>query len=214
MLFNTPIFFVFFVVFLLIYGLILTQKRPRLYFILVASLVFYGAWNYRFIPLLVGSSIIDYFLAQAIANATEQSRKKLLLTASVVVNLGILALFKYADFALESVASLLAVVGVDASVPTLSWVLPVGISFYTFQSLSYTIDVYRGDLEPRRGLVHFTTALAFFPQLVAGPILRARRSRRLRRNPMIWSWALARRWCRRGFRHGSSTAISQRPAAM
>jgi len=174
MLFNTPIFFVFFVVFLLIYGLILVQKRPRLYFILVASLVFYGAWNYRFIPLLVGSSIIDYYLALAIAAAATRSRKKLLLTASVVMNLGILGLFKYADFALTSVADFLQVFGVEASLPTLSWVLPVGISFYTFQSLSYTIDVYRGDMQPRKGLVHFTTALAFFPQLVAGPILRAR----------------------------------------
>lgn len=174
MLFNTPIFFVFFVVFLLIYGLILVQKRPRLYFILVASLVFYGAWNYRFIPLLVGSSVIDYYLALAIAAAATRSRKKLFLTVSVVMNLGILGLFKYADFALTSVSDFLQVFGVDASLPTLSWVLPVGISFYTFQSLSYTIDVYRGDMQPRKGLVHFTTALAFFPQLVAGPILRAR----------------------------------------
>ncbi|MGI9265332.1 MAG: MBOAT family O-acyltransferase, partial [Gammaproteobacteria bacterium] len=88
MLFNTPIFFVFFVVFLGVYGLILGQKRPRLYFILVASLVFYGAWNYRFIPLLVGSSVIDYYLALAIGAATTQTRKKWLLTASVAMNLG------------------------------------------------------------------------------------------------------------------------------
>ncbi|MEL6301554.1 MAG: MBOAT family O-acyltransferase [Pseudomonadota bacterium] len=174
MLFNTPIFFVFFVAFLLIYGLILVQKRPKLYFILVASLVFYGAWNYRFIPLLVGSSIVDYYLALAIAAAATRQRKKLLVSASVALNIGILGLFKYADFALSSVADFLLLFGVEASLPTLSWVLPVGISFYTFQSMSYTIDVYRGDMEPRRGLVHFTTALAFFPQLVAGPILRAR----------------------------------------
>ena len=174
MLFNTPIFFVFFIIFLLIYGLIFVQKKPRLYFILVASLVFYGAWNYRFIPLLIGSSVIDYYLALAIGAAATLQRKKLLLTLSVVMNLGILGLFKYADFALTSVADFLQVFGVEASLPTLSWVLPVGISFYTFQSLSYTIDVYRGDMKPRKGLVHFTTALAFFPQLVAGPILRAR----------------------------------------
>lgn len=174
MVFNTPIFFVFFILFLLFYGLILVQKRPRLYFILVASLVFYGAWNYRFIPLLVGSSIIDYYLALAIAGAATTQRKKLFLTLSIAMNLSILGLFKYADFALASAADFLQLFGVEASLPTLSWVLPVGISFYTFQSLSYTIDVYRGDMQPRRGLVHFTTALAFFPQLVAGPILRAR----------------------------------------
>ena len=174
MLFNAPIFFAFFVVFLLIYGVVLLQKRPRLYFILISSLVFYGAWNYRFIPLLVGSSIVDYYLALAIAGAATQQRKKLLLALSVTMNLGILGLFKYADFVLVSVSDFLQVFGVESSLPTLSWVLPVGISFYTFQSLSYTIDVYRGDMKPRRGLLHFTTALAFFPQLVAGPILRAK----------------------------------------
>lgn len=174
MLFNTPIFFAFFVVFLLIYGVVLLQKRPRLYFILISSLVFYGAWNYRFIPLLVGSSIVDYYLALAIAGAATQQRKKLLLALSVTMNLGILGLFKYADFVLVSVSDFLQVFGVESSLPTLSWVLPVGISFYTFQSLSYTIDVYRGDMKPRRGLLHFTTARAFFPQLVTGPILRAK----------------------------------------
>jgi len=174
MVFNTPIFFIFFIVFLLFYGLVFVQKTPRIYFILVASLVFYGAWNYRFIPLLVGSAVVDYYLALAIAGAASLQRKKLLLTLSVVMNLGILALFKYADFVLVSAGDFLQLFGVQASLPTLSWVLPVGISFYTFQSLSYTIDVYRGDMQPRRGLVNFTTALAFFPQLVAGPILRAR----------------------------------------
>ncbi len=174
MLFNTPIFFVFFIVFLLFYGFIFLQRRPRVYFILVASLVFYGAWNYKFIPLLVGSAVADYFLAFAIAGAATARAKKLWVTASIVMNLGILALFKYADFVLTSVADFLSVLGYQASVPTLSWVLPVGISFYTFQSMSYTIDVYRGVMQPRKGLAEFTAALAFFPQLVAGPILRAR----------------------------------------
>lgn len=174
MLFNTPIFFWFFVVFLGVYGFILLRRTPRVLFILVSSLVFYGAWNYRFIPLLVGSAIADYFIAQAIGNAGSDRRRKGLVTLSVAMNLGILGLFKYADFVLLSVADLLSVVGYEASLPTLSWVLPVGISFYTFQSLSYTIDVYRGDMKPRKGLLEFTTALAFFPQLVAGPILRAR----------------------------------------
>ena len=174
MLFNTPIFFLFLIVFLLFYGFVFLRDKPRVYFILVASLVFYGTWNYRFIPLLVGSAIIDYFLAQAIHRAPSQSRKKFLLFLSVFMNMGILALFKYADFLLISVADFLSLFGYQANVPTLAWVLPVGISFYTFQSLSYTIDVYRGDMEPRKGLAQFTTALAFFPQLVAGPILRAR----------------------------------------
>ncbi len=174
MLFNTPIFFWFFVIFLLFYGFIFLQRTPRLYLILVASLVFYGTWNYKFIPLLVGSAVADYYLALAIGSAQTQRAKKWFVSLSVMMNLGILALFKYADFALNSVAELLQAIGYSVSLPTLSWVLPVGISFYTFQSLSYTIDVYRGDMQPRKGLVAFTAALSFFPQLVAGPILRAR----------------------------------------
>lgn len=174
MIFNTPLFFVFFCIFVLFYGFVFLRQKPRVYLILVGSLVFYGAWNYKFIPLLVGSGVADYFIALAIANAHSQARKKFWVTLSIAINLGILGLFKYADFVLESVADFLDVFGYQASLPTLSWVLPVGISFYTFQSLSYTIDVYRGDMKPRKGLVEFVAALSFFPQLVAGPILRAR----------------------------------------
>ena len=174
MLFNTPIFFFFFIIFLFFYGFIFLRQKPRVYFILVASLVFYGAWNYKFIPLLVGSAVGDYFIAQAIASASTLRGRKGWLTASIIMNLGILAIFKYADFAIQSVAEFMTMFGYQASPQLLNWVLPVGISFYTFQSLSYTIDVYRGDMEPRKGLVEFTAALAFFPQLVAGPILRAR----------------------------------------
>ncbi len=192
MLFNTPIFFIFFVIFLLFYGFIFLQRKPRVYFILVASLVFYGAWNYKFIPLLVGSAVIDYFLAIAIGSATTIGRKKLFLTLSIAMNIGILALFKYADFVLQSVADLLGVFGYQASIPTLSWVLPVGISFYTFQSMSYTIDVYRGVMQPRKGLVEFTAALSFFPQLVAGPILRARQILPQFHRLPVPTWTMAR----------------------
>jgi D-alanyl-lipoteichoic acid acyltransferase DltB (MBOAT superfamily) len=174
MIFNTPLFFVFFVVFLLFYGFVFLQRRPRLYLILVASLVFYGAWNYAFIPLLVGSAVIDYFLAQAIGGASSRRDRKIFLALSIAMNLGVLVLFKYADFAIGSVVDLLQALGYQISASSLGLILPVGISFYTFQSMSYTIDVYRGDMQPRKGLLEFTAALAFFPQLVAGPILRAR----------------------------------------
>ncbi len=174
MIFNTPIFFAFFLVFFFFYGFVFLKHKPRIYFLLIASLVFYGAWNYHFIPLLVGSAVADYFIAQAIFAAGNVRHKKMLVTLSLAINLGILGLFKYADFVLESVADFMLLFGYQANIPTLAWVLPVGISFYTFQSLSYTIDVYRGDMEPRKGLVEFTAALSFFPQLVAGPILRAR----------------------------------------
>ncbi|NVJ49122.1 MAG: MBOAT family protein [Gammaproteobacteria bacterium] len=174
MIFNTPLFFLFFAVFFLCYGFVFLRHKPRVYLIITGSLIFYGAWNYHFIPLLVGSAVADYFIAQAIGTSQDPRHKKRLVTLSIIINLGVLALFKYADFALESVASLLNWAGYPVAMTTLSWVLPVGISFYTFQSLSYTIDVYRGDMKPRKGLAEFVAALSFFPQLVAGPILRAR----------------------------------------
>ena len=174
MIFNTPIFFWFFCIFILFYGFVFLKQTPRVYLILIGSLVFYGTWNYSFIPLLVGSGIADYYIAQAIYRATAQSSKKRWLVLSLSLNLGLLGLFKYADFVLHSVASLLSAIGYNASIETLSLVLPIGISFYTFQSLSYSIDIYRGDMKPRKGLLEFVAALSFFPQLVAGPILRAK----------------------------------------
>ncbi len=175
MLFNTPLFLWFFACFFLLYSFVFLRRTPRLWLILVGSLVFYAGWNYRFIPLLVFSAVVDYFIAQALERARgHERRKKWLLAASVATNLGILGVFKYSSFALASVADLLAAFGYSVSLPTLELVLPVGISFYTFQSMSYTIDVYRGEMRARRGLLQFTAALAFFPQLVAGPILRAR----------------------------------------
>lgn len=194
MIFNTPIFFLFFYVFITFYGFVILRQKPKVFFIIVASLVFYGAWNYRFIPLLVGSAAIDYFIAQAIGAAATQGRKKTLVILSIGMNLGILGMFKYADFLLSSVADFLLVFGYSADLPTLSWVLPVGISFYTFQSLSYTIDVYRGDMEPRKGLAEFTAALAFFPQLVAGPILRARQILPQMHAIATPDWASAKSW--------------------
>jgi D-alanyl-lipoteichoic acid acyltransferase DltB (MBOAT superfamily) len=193
MIFNTPIFFFFFLVFVFLYGIVLARRRPRVYLIVVASLVFYGAWNYRFIPLLVFSAVADYFIAQAIAAAPSQRARKAWVTLSIGINLGILGLFKYADFVLVSAADFLGLFGFAPDLPTLSWVLPVGISFYTFQSLSYTLDVYRGDLAPRKGLAEFTAALSFFPQLVAGPILRARQILPQMHELAVPNWADAKR---------------------
>ena len=127
MIFNTPIFFWFFCIFILFYGFVFLKQTPRLYLILVGSLVFYGAWNYLFIPLLVASGIADYFIAQAIYKAKDQLRKKRWLGLSLLINLGLLGIFKYADFVLISVADLLSTLGYQASITTLSWVLPVGI---------------------------------------------------------------------------------------
>lgn len=174
MLFNTPLFFLFFACFFTLYSFVFLKRYPRLLLILVGSLIFYAGWNFRFIPLLVFSGIVDYFVANAIQGESNTRRRKLYLTISIATNLGILAIFKYADFAMQSVVDLIGVFGYDANWTMLNFVLPVGISFYTFQSMSYTIDVYRGDMQARKGLLTFISALAFFPQLVAGPILRAR----------------------------------------
>ncbi len=174
-LFNTPLFLYFFAGFSVLYGFVFLRRTPRVWLILVASLVFYAGWNYRFIPLLVLSSLVDYGVALGLERAQGRERlRKGLLAVSVTTNLGILAAFKYSSFLLESVGELALTLGYPVALPTLEVVLPVGISFYTFQSMSYTIDVYRGVTHARHSLLNFTAALAFFPQLVAGPILRAR----------------------------------------
>jgi len=194
MLFNTPLFFLFFSIFFVLYSFVFLRRRPRILLILVGSLVFYAGWNYRFIPLLVASAVADYFLAIRIHEARQIRSKKRFLALSVAINLGILAIFKYSDFALQSVSEFLTLFGFQAYLPALNFVLPVGISFYTFQSMSYTIDVYRGQMKPRKGLLQFTAALAFFPQLVAGPILRARQILPQFENIPIPTW--------RGVKHG------------
>lgn len=174
MLFNTPLFFLFFTCFFTLYSFVFLKHYPRLLLILVGSLIFYAGWNFRFIPLLVFSGVVDYFVANAIQEESNRKRRKLYLAISIATNLGILALFKYSNFAMESMVDLLSLFGYETNWTMLNVVLPVGISFYTFQSMSYTIDVYRGDMQARKGLLTFISALAFFPQLVAGPILRAR----------------------------------------
>jgi D-alanyl-lipoteichoic acid acyltransferase DltB (MBOAT superfamily) len=144
--------------------------------ILAASYVFYAAWDWRFLGLIWLSTAVDYSCAIAIAKAGRgpetQRRRKALVTTSLVVNLGLLGFFKYFGFFVESAVELLGVLGFAAHAPTLRIILPVGISFYTFQTLSYTIDVYRGRIPAERDLLSYATYVAFFPQLVAGPIER------------------------------------------
>ena len=174
MLFNTPLFFWFFASFFILFNFVFVERRKHLWLLLISSFVFYGSWNYAFISLLVFSAICDYSIAQRIEdNADNQQRRKRWLILSVVINLGVLGIFKYSNFVLQSASDFIGLFGVDASIPMLSIILPVGISFYTFQSMSYTIDVYRGDMKAHKGFLEFLAALAFFPQLVAGPILRA-----------------------------------------
>ena len=148
------------------------NRGARLAFLTGASWMFYAWWDWRFLPLMVATTSVDYVAALAIARATRQKQRKLLLVASLAVNLGILGYFKYATFFLASLNGLAAVVGMEAPLPVLRVLLPVGISFYTFNSMSYTIDVYRGRVEPTRHVLEYTTFVALFPHLIAGPIVR------------------------------------------
>ncbi len=149
-------------------------RQLRLLFLLGASYVFYAHWDWRFLPLIWGSSTIDWLLGHAIGRTTEPHKKRLWLIGTVVVNLGVLGIFKYYDFGIESVSALATALGLHVSLPLLRYALPVGISFFTFESMSYVIDVYRGQLKPHQSYVEYLSFVAFFPHLVAGPIVRPR----------------------------------------
>ena len=152
----------------------LSGARQQNAWLVVASYVFYGWWDWRFLGLIALSTVVDYSLARRMGGRARPQRMRLLIV-SAVVNLGVLALFKYFGFFVGSAVDALNALGLNANQPLLDIVLPVGISFYTFQTLSYTFDVARGDVEPERDLVTFAAYVAYFPQLVAGPIERASR---------------------------------------
>lgn len=139
----------------------------------VASYLFYGWWDWRFLSLIFFSTTLDYSLGLKIPQTKDKTQRSVLLWISIFVNLGFLGFFKYCGFFLDSFASAFSFFGVQVTGNSLNIVLPVGISFYTFQTLSYTIDVYRGKLEPTRDYIAFSAFVSFFPQLVAGPIERA-----------------------------------------
>ena len=171
MLFTELTFWVFFAIVCALYLILSHRGQNRM--LLVASYVFYGAWDWRFLSLILLSTCIDYFVGLRMGAETDPHRRRRLLMISLAANLGMLGIFKYLGFFAESFGDLLGLFGFAADPFTLSIVLPVGISFYTFQTLSYTIDVYRRDLEPERDFFNFALFVAFFPQLVAGPIERA-----------------------------------------
>lgn len=154
-------------------GRIRGLERTRTGLLLVASYLFYMSWNSVFLALIVASTLLDFGVGKAIFNTEDKGRRRLLLVVSLVANLGLLGLFKYYDFGLVAASQTAGLFGVAWDPPLLHLILPVGISFYTFQTLSYTIDIYRGRLKPARNLLEFATYVAFFPQLVAGPIVRA-----------------------------------------
>lgn len=173
MLFNSYTFVVFFAVVLALYWT-LRPWRIRKALLLVSSYVFYAAWNPPFVLLLAFSTVADWYLARALHAASHSGARRLLLTGSLLVNLGLLGFFKYGDFVLENLRLARYVLDAPLSLPVLDIVLPVGISFYTFQTLSYTMDIYRGRLAPWSSFLDYALYVSFFPQLVAGPIVRAR----------------------------------------
>ncbi len=174
MLFNSFIFLLFLALVWLVDRVL--PGRWRTHFLLVASYAFYGYWHWGFCSLLAVSTVVDFFVGQRLgAPEVSLSRRRYLLALSVCVNLGILGLFKYFDFFASSLETMLGTFGLEADLFHLHVLLPVGISFYTFQTMSYTIDIFRGAMQPTRSFASFALYVAFFPQLVAGPIERARR---------------------------------------
>lgn len=171
MLFNSLAFLAFFGFFVVPF--FVSRGQARILVALVASYIFYGWWDWRFTSLLALSTAADFWIARRLNMAERPRARKLLLGASLAVNLGLLGTFKYANFFVNSAVESLNQIGFHVAEKDLGLVLPVGISFYTFQTLSYTIDVYRRKLEPEPNFLRFAAYVAFFPQLVAGPIVRA-----------------------------------------
>ena len=174
MLFNSIDFAIFLpVVFILYWFVFQKNLNYQNLLIAVSSYVFYGWWDWRFLFLIFFSTIVDYGIGRLMLTADDGRRRKFLLWASILVNLGFLGFFKYYNFFLDNFREAFTFFGQELDVRALSIVLPVGISFYTFQTLSYSIDVYRRNLAPTKDFVAFTAFVSFFPQLVAGPIERA-----------------------------------------
>jgi len=173
MLFNSLTFLVFFAIVFGVY-LALREWTARKRLLLVASYLFYAAWNPPYVAILAFSTTMDWWIARLVWRSQNESRRRALLIVSLACNLSLLGFFKYGNFLLQTTATLLAAIGVHYAPPAFDIVLPIGISFYTFASLSYTIDVYRREVKGDWSLADYALFVSFFPHLVAGPIVRAR----------------------------------------
>lgn len=172
MLFHSFQFAGFFAVTYTLYLALRHKAQNRL--LLLASYIFYASWDWRFLSLIMITTATDFLCARAIHNRADKTARKRFVAISCIINLGILCAFKYFGFFIDSFVSLFATLGYDISGPTLNIILPVGISFYTFQSLSYTIDVYRKQVEPAQNILDYALFVSLFPQLIAGPIERGK----------------------------------------
>jgi alginate O-acetyltransferase complex protein AlgI len=175
MLFNSLVFGIFLPTVFFIYWYLDRKYSLRVqnFFILVVSYIFYGWWDWRFLVLILFSSVIDFTSALRIEQSDDPRKRRFWMGLSLVTNLGMLGFFKYFNFFIDSAADLLQLMGFQPNLWSLRIILPVGISFYTFQALSYTIDVFRRELKATHSIVDFLAFVSFFPQLVAGPIERA-----------------------------------------
>jgi alginate O-acetyltransferase complex protein AlgI len=174
MLFHSLDFAVFLpIVFILYWFVTNNNLKLQNFLIVAASYLFYGWWDWRFLSLILFSTIIDYSIGRKLLNEESKNKRKMLLWTSILVNLGFLGFFKYYNFFLDNFVSAFSLFGTSINAQGLNIILPVGISFYTFQTLSYTIDVYKRKLKPTKDFIAFTAFVSFFPQLVAGPIERA-----------------------------------------
>ena len=174
MQFNSFLYIAFLLTILLLYWN-LRRVRWQNVLLLVASYIFYGSWDWRFLSLILISTLFDYLVGRGLEVIKDPRRRRLLLFVSVAINLGFLGFFKYFNFFIGSAVSLLEGIGLTVNAFSLQIILPVGISFYTFQSLTYTIDIYQGKLKPTHSLLNFALFVSYFPQLAAGPIERALR---------------------------------------
>ena len=197
MIFNSFSFLIFFIIFLILYWTL--NLKLRLILIFFSSLLFYGFWRIDFIPLLLFSVLVDFFASKKIYQTKLKKNKKKYLILSLFINLGILIFFKYFYFLHESTSQLLSLVGVNVMPIEYKILLPIGISFYTFQSISYTIDVYRNHIKPEKNLLIFANYVIFFPQLVAGPILRA--------GEILWQFKEKRKFKLENFNNGIQRII-------
>ena len=173
MIYNGYAFWVFFIFVISLYVILPHRQQNRM--LLAASYFFYGYWDWRFIALILFYTIVNYYTAKSIFSSTSHKERKRYLIIALVSSLGMLSIFKYYGFFASEFQRFVNILNVDISLPILSLILPVGISFYTFQTLSYTIDVYRNETKPDGNFFDFALYVSFFPQLVAGPIERSSR---------------------------------------
>lgn len=173
MLFNSVVFFLYLPIVFILYWFVFKKLEWRNAFVVVASYIFYGWWDWKFLLLIFFTTLCSFFSGILIVRSKTNLERKSYLWCNVLLNLGILALFKYYNFFVSNLQSLLSPMGIQLDDVTLDLILPVGISFYTFQALSYSIDVYKNKIRATKDVVAFFAFISFFPQLVAGPIERA-----------------------------------------